>query len=91
MGAWMLGIDEIWNFYFEGKAGDWSSTQTISYDQASPAPAPQDTKQPTGQDAAASTTPSAPEFPAIVLLPLLAIVPILFALLKKRPGLVKNP
>lgn len=80
-----------YDFYFEGQAGGWSSTQTLSYSQLLPPSTPQSTDQPTGMDTAASTTPSAPEFPAIVLLPLLAIVPILFALLKKRPGLVKNP
>jgi hypothetical protein len=84
LGAMMLGIGEIWNFYFEGKAGDWSSTQTISYGQATPSPTSQSTDQSTDQDAAASTTPSAPELPSIALLPLFVVIPLLAALLMRR-------
>ncbi len=29
-----------YDFYFEGTAGEWSNTQTISYDQATPSPSP---------------------------------------------------
>lgn len=84
LGAMMLGIKEIWNFYFEGQAGDWSSTQTISYNQATPSPTSQGTDQPTGPDAAASTTPTAPEFPAIALIPLFVVIPLLAAVLMRR-------
>jgi hypothetical protein len=87
MGAMMLGIGEIWNFYFEGQAGDWSSAQTIDYSQLLPSPSPQGTDQPTDQNAATSTTPSAPEFPAIALLPLFAVIPLIAVILMRRYAL----
>jgi hypothetical protein len=79
-----------YDFYFEGQASDWSSTQTISYNQLSPSSTPQVTDQPTGIDTAASATPSAPELPTVVVLPLFAIATITIALLKKRSGLVNK-
>lgn len=73
-----------YDFYFDGKVSGWSSTQTVSYGQASPSPTPQITAQPTSIDTAASTTPSAPEFPAIAFLPLFVVIPLLAVVLMRR-------
>jgi hypothetical protein len=73
-----------YDFYFEGQAGDWSSTLTLNASQLLPPSTPQSTEQPTGEEAAASTTPSAPEFPAIVLLPLFVVIPLIAAILMRR-------
>lgn len=89
--AMVLPGGATYDFYFDGQASGWSSTQTVSYSQTTPSSDPQGIDQPAGPDDAAPTTPSAPELPAIAVLSLFVIGTIIIASLKKRLGLVKKP
>ena len=55
IGAMMLGINETFNFYFEGEAGDWSNTQTITIGNA-PTPTPTTSAMPSQNPTATPET-----------------------------------
>ncbi len=73
IGAMMLGYDEIFNFYFEGQAGNWSSTQTLSVPDTSSSPSSNPT-----------SSPSVPEFPVLAILPLFVAIPLITTILLRK-------
>jgi hypothetical protein len=63
-----------YDFYFEGTTSDWSSTQTVTYDQSTSTPLP------TFPESTSTPLPSVPELPATAILPLSAVIPFLAAI-----------